>query len=52
MSRADPNNARRVDCLVRLPLQLLIVRPHPNDLYGFDVVQNLIDKAVLNVDSP
>lgn len=31
---------------------LRIMRPHSYDLHGLDIVQNLIDEAVLYVDSP
>ena len=31
-------------------LLLLIVSPNPDDLYGLDVLYNLIDKALLDVD--
>jgi hypothetical protein len=38
--------------LVRQPFWLLIVRPHPDNLYGLHVFYYLINKAMLNVDSP
>ncbi len=28
------------------------MRPHPNHLYGPDIFQNLVYKAVLNIDAP
>jgi len=37
--------------LVRVAL-LFIVRPHANDFYGLLSLNDLIDKSMLNVDSP
>lgn len=31
---------------------LFVVGPQPYDFHGFDLRQNLIDQAVLNVDAP
>jgi len=38
--------------LVRRRLPLLVVRPHPHDFDGLDVIQNLVDEAVLDIDPP
>jgi len=33
-----------------LHLRLFIMRPHPNDLHRFDIIQNLVNRPVLDRD--
>jgi hypothetical protein len=40
-ARCNPSNARL----------LFVMGPHPDDLHGLDVVENLIDKPVLDIDA-
>ena len=35
----------------RICLSLFIVRPHPNNFHRLDIVENLVDQAMLYVDS-
>ncbi len=40
-----------LDARTSLAVKSLVMRPHPDDLYDLDVFKDLIDEAVLDIDT-